>query len=101
MQGEPGVAATIGVDTLRATAADLEQAFLAAQLLSPTAPGGTGSVMGEATAAAKLKNGADSRAAKHLKKLLSAPETDSKPFGRGRTLEIEVDVRDGVSKRSM
>jgi hypothetical protein len=100
------VAAVIAVDTSRATAADLEQAFLAAQLLaSKAAPSSThvtdGVVVSEATARAKSSNGPASRAAKYLDSLRTASERDSKFVGKGRSLDIEIDLRDVRVNKSM
>jgi hypothetical protein len=93
---EPAVATTIVIDTLRATAADLDQAFAAAQLLSgtPVVRGWMdGAVVSEATAAARAQHGPNSREAKYLQELRKAAEKDTKQFGKGRSLEVEIDVR--------
>jgi PKD repeat protein len=91
-----GVDVVIGVDLRRATAADLEQALLAAQTLASRQPFAgqkvpSGAVVSAATAAARAKNGPDSRAARYLNDLFNAPVLESKPFGVGHSLVLEVD----------
>ncbi len=94
---DAGVAATIVIDTAQATAADLEQAFAAAQLLSGSSvdfPVDVGAIVSRATEAARAKHGPTSRAARFLKALgRAAAMSEVRPFGSGRSIEVEINVR--------
>jgi hypothetical protein len=97
-EAESGGVPIIGIDTTRGTAADLESALIAAQVLSERPlpardRASDGIVPAAASEAARRAHGPESRAAKYLRDLLKTGEGKTKLFGRGRLLEVEIETR--------
>ena len=81
----------INIDTLRATAADLETALLDAERLDASGQKGhIASIVGPASVSTVAKAGQGSRADSFLKSLQHAPERPSQN-GRARAVEVTIE----------